>query len=367
MRTTDRTPSGPVEESQPVEGDGAVSLGALDVLAAAERSGSREFALAILRLQSTIGNAAVGRMVAGKGPRSLQRRVLTADERKNDARELKQAKRRAGMLRRWVERLPDGPLDATPMNRRRARWASLLDGAEPGFKLERGDAARLQALVDQPTRPRPEQPSQQARSSEADEASPSEYSSVDFESAEAERTARELETKFGFKKIVTSREAWTLAEVTSLASALKLVPDRDRWAVSGAIVVKEPAPATHESSDLRGEWDSEGGSDGASRMRLMQAAFDDGIVAGVVAHEVGHAISIPHPDRIRRFEREVRAGRLVAQTVIRGFVSKMFADHVITNLEAGNFSEYFAEAYAIWLTDRASLPEPLVRFFDELQ
>jgi hypothetical protein len=324
----------------------------------------------VLRLQPTIGNAAVGRMVAERAPRSLQRRVLTADERKNDARELKQAKRRAGMLRRWVERLPDGPLDATAMNKRRARWALLLDGAEPGFKLEGDASARLRALVEKPSRPRPEQPSQEARSSEADEAPESEYSSADFESAEAERTARALETKFAFKKIVTARESWTLEELTALASALDLIPARDTWAVRGAIVVKEPAPGSGEDPDLRGECDNDGGSDGAPRMRLMQSAFDEGILAGVVTHEVGHAISTPRPNRIARFEREVRASRrprLVDHAVIRSFVSKMFVAHVISHMQAGNFREYFAEAYAIWLTDRANLPAPLVRFFDELQ
>src|SRR5215203_1301787 len=109
MRTTDRTPSGSVADSRAVESH-----------VAAVPAGSA-FADAVLRLQSTIGNAAVGRMLA--------RRALTADERKHDARELKQAKRRAGMLRRWVERLEDGALDPTPANKRRARWALLLDGA----------------------------------------------------------------------------------------------------------------------------------------------------------------------------------------------------------------------------------------------
>jgi hypothetical protein len=370
VRTTDRTPSGSVEDPQPVEGHGALSLGTPEVLAAAARSGSREFAHAVLRLQSTIGNAAVGRMVAERAPRSLQRRVLTADERKNDARELKQAKRRAGMLRRWVERLPDGPLDATPMNKRRARWALLLDGAEPGFTLDGDASARLRALVETPSRPRPEQSPDEARSSEPEEASEPEYSSADFESAEAEGTARALETKFAFKKIVTAREAWTLAEVEALASALDLIPARDTWAVRGAIVVKEPAPGTDEEPDLRGEWDPEGGSDGAARMRLMQSAFDEGILAGVVTHEVGHAISLPRLARIARFERVVRASRrprLLDHAVIRSFVSKSFAPHVISHMEADNFREYFAEAYAISLTDRASLPEPLIRFFDELQ
>lgn len=40
---------------------------------------------------------------------------------------------------------------------------------------------------------------------------------------------------------------------------------------------------------------------------------------------------------------------------------------MISHMEAGNFREYFAEAYAIWLTDRANLPALIVRFFDELQ
>ena len=228
MRTTDRTPSRSVEDSQPEGGDGGLSLRAPDVLATAGRTGSREFAHAVLKLQSTIGNAAVGRMVAtdSRG-RSLQRRVLTANERKNDPSELKQAKRRVGMLRRWLERLPDGALDATPLNKRRARWALLLDGAEPGFTLKHGVAARLQALVDKPARPRLEQPSQEARSGEADEASDSKYSSADFESAKAEQTARALESKYGFKKIVTERETWKLGEVTALAAALDMVPARD--------------------------------------------------------------------------------------------------------------------------------------------
>jgi hypothetical protein len=346
MRTTDRTPSGSVADSRAVEGH---------VSAVPEGS---TFAGAVLRLQATIGNAAVGRMLA--------RRALTAEERKNDARELKQAKRRAGMLRRWVERLEDGPLDPTPANKRRARWALLLDGAEPGCTLERGDAARLRALVETPSRPQPEP----SRDETPEQASEPEYSSAEFESADAEKAARALEAKFGFKRIVTAREAWTLGEVEALASALELIPARDTWAVKGAIVVKEPAPSSGEDPDLRGEWDPEGGTDGAARMRLMQSAFEDGIVAEVVAHEVGHAISLPRPGRLARFEGVVRARRkpmLTDEAIIRGFVSRMFADHVITHLRANDFNEYFAETYAIWRTNRAGLPEPLVRFFDELE
>ena len=63
----------------------------------------------------------------------------------------------------------------------------------------------------------------------------------------------------------------------------------------------------------------------------------------------------------------VRAERLVAENVIRSFVSRMFVDHVLTFLRRGDISEYFAEAYAIWLTERASLPGPFVDFFDELR
>jgi hypothetical protein len=346
MHTTDRTPSGSVEDPQAVEGH---------VLAAAEHS---TFADAVLRLQATIGNAAVGRMLA--------RRALTADERKHDARELKQAKRRVGMLRRWVERLENGPLDATPANKRRARWALLLDGVEPGFTLERGDAARLRALVETPSPSRPEP----SRDEPPEQASEPEYSSAEFESADAEKAARELEAKFGFKKIVTAREAWTLAEIEVLAAALALIPARDTWSVSGAIVVKEPAPGSGDDPDLRGEWDTEGGTGGAARMRLMQSAFADGIVAEVVMHEVGHAISLPRPGRIARLETVVRASRrprLTDEAVIRGFVSRMFVDHVISHMRVDDFNEYFAEAYAIWRTNRASLPEPLVQFFDDLE
>lgn len=296
----------------------------------------------------------------------LARRALTMDERKNDPRELKQAKRRAAMLRRWVERLEDGALDATPANKRRARWALLLDGAEPGFTLERGDAARLRALVEAPSRPRPEQASEKA----PEEAVEPEFNSAQFDSADAEKAARALETKFGFKKIVTAYDVWTLAEVEALASALELIPARDTWAVTGAIVVKEPAPSSGEDPDLRGEWDTEGGTDGASRMRVMQSTFADGIVAEVVTHEVGHAISLPRPGRLARFEAVVSAGRpptLMDEAVIRTFVSRMFVNHVLTHMRAGDFREYFAEAYAVWRTNRASLPEPLVRFFDELE
>ena len=326
------------------------------VLAAAESS---TFADAVLRLQSTIGNAAVGRMLA--------RRALTADERKNDARELKQAKRRAGMLRRWVERLPDGALDATPANKRRARWALLLDGAEPGFTLERGDAARLRALVEAPSRAQPEQAPEKAPEEAVVEP---DFNSGQFESADAEKAARALETKFDFKKIVTAHDVWTLAEVEALASALELIPARDTWSVKGAIVVKEPAPSSGEDPDLRGEWDTEGGVGGAARMRLMQSAFDQGILAEVVTHEVGHAISVPRPGRLARFEGVVRASRtprLMNETVIRGFVPRQFVNHVLTHMRTGDFREYFAEAYAIWRTNRAGLPEPLVRLFGELE
>ena len=105
-------------------------------------------------------------------------------------------------------------------------------------------------------------------------------------------------------------------------------------------------------------------------MRLMQSAFDDGILAPVITHEVGHAISVPRPGRVARFERLVRASRtprLMNEAVIRGFVSRMFVNHVLTHMRADDFNEYFAEAYAIWRTNRADLPEPLVRFFDELE
>lgn len=346
MRTTDRTPSGPVEDAQAVEGQ---------VLAAAEHA---TLADAVLTLQSTIGNAAVGRMLA--------RRALTADERKHDARALKQAKRRAGMLRRWVERLPDGALDDTPANRRRARWALLLDGAEPGFTLERGDATRLRALVEAPSRPQPEKAPEMA----PEEASEREYDSGQFDSAKAEKAARELETKFGFTRIVTAREVWTLEEVKALADALQLIPARDTWSVRGAIVVKEPAPSSGDDPDLRGEWDTEGGAHGGARMRLMQLAFTEGILASVVAHEVGHAISLPRPARIARFEDVVRASRrprLTDEAVIRDFVSRRAVNHVLTHMRADDFNEYFAEAYAIWLTDRATLPAPLVGFFDDLE
>jgi hypothetical protein len=347
MHTTDRTPSGSVEDPPAVEGH---------VLAAAEHS---TFAEAVLRLQATIGNAAVGRMLA--------RRALTADERKHDARELKQAKRRVGMLRRWVERLEDGALDATPANKRRARWALLLDGAEPGFTLERGDAARLRALVEAPSRPQPEKAPEEA----PEKASEPEYDSGQFDSAAAEKAARELETRFGFKRIVTAGVALTLGEIEALAEALELIPARDTWSVRGAIVVKEAGPGSGEDPDLRGEWDTEGGVDGAARMRLMQSAFDEGILAPVVGHEVGHAISLPRRGRVGRFEAVVRAprrpARLTDEAVIRGFVSTRFVNHVLTNMRAGDFNEYFAEAYSTWLIDRATLPAPLVRFFDELE
>ena len=270
------------------------------------------------------------------------------------------------MLRRWVERLEDGALDATPANKRRARWALLLDGAEPGFTLKRGDAARLRALVEMPSRPQPEPTQDEA----PEKASEPEYSSAEFESADAEKAARALEAKFSFKKIVTARHAWTLGEVEALASALELIPARDTWAVKGAIVVKEPAPSSGEDPDLQGEWDTEGGVDGAARMGLMQSAFDQGILAEVVTHEAGHAISLPRQGRVARFERVVRASRapsLLNEAVIRGFVSRMFVNHVLTHMRAGDFNEYFAEAYAIWRTNRADLPEPLVRFFDDLE
>lgn len=299
--------------------------------------------------------------------RSLQRRVLTSSERKSDPSELKQAKRRVGMLRRWLERLPDGDLEATPVNKRRARWALLLVSAEPGFKLEPGVAGRLTALVDKPARTQAEKPSPEVR----EEAAQDEYDSAYFKSAKAEQKAKALVSEFGFKAITTAKDEWTLAELTALAAALHLVPDRDTPALKGAIVVKEPAPADGEDRDFRGEWDTSGGYGGVPRMRLMQSVFDDEVVAAVVLHEVGHAISLPLPGRIARFERLVRETRhqprLVDHSFIRTFVDRMWADHVIKHLKANDFNEYLAEAYAIWLTHRSSLPAPLVRFFDELR
>ena len=58
---------------------------------------------------------------------------------------------------------------------------------------------------------------------------------------------------------------------------------------------------------------------------------------------------------------------LTDETVIRGFVSRRFVNHVLTHMRVDDFNEYFAEAYAIWRTNRASEPKPLVRFFDELE
>ena len=110
-------------------------------------------------------------------------------------------------------------------------------------------------------------------------------------------------------------------------------------------------------------------SAGCSRAAL-QSAFDEGILAPVVAHEVGHAISLPRLGRVGQFEAVVRAPRrpmLTDEAVIRGFVSRRFVNHVLTHVQADDFNEYFAEAHAIWRTNRASLPEPLVRFFDELE
>ncbi len=107
-----------------------------------------------------------------------------------------------------------------------------------------------------------------------------------------------------------------------------------------------------------------------ARMRLMQSAFDQGILAEVVTHEAGHAISLPRQGRVARFERVVRASRaprLLNEAVIRGFVSRMFVNHVLTHMRAGDFNEYFAEAYAIWRTNRADLPEPVVRFSTDLE
>ena len=364
MQTSDRTPSDSVADPRAEGSDRSSGFETLDVLANVQRAGGREFALAVLRLQSTIGNAAVGRMVARSGGRRpLQRRVLTPNERKNDPSELKKAKRRVGALRRWLERLPDGELDATPMNKRRARWALLLHGTEPGFKIEPGVAARLTLLLDERSPQQAEKPAPKVR----EEASPEEPGSADFESATAEKKAQELESEFGFTKITTAREAWTLAEMTALAAALDLVPARDRPALGGAIVVKEPAPGEGDPPDFRGDWDTAGGYGDTSRMRLMQSVFDDEIVASVVLHEVGHAISSTQPNRIARLRRRVTDNRLATPRIIRSFVSKMFADHVINHMEAGNFGEYFAEAYAIWLIDRRILPAPLVRFFDELE
>jgi hypothetical protein len=82
-------------------------------------------------------SSAVGlRSPCGTGPSigtapsgQLQRRPLTRQERQDDSADLKKAKRRLGILKRWLRRLQRKQLDPGPLRARWARWAILLDEA----------------------------------------------------------------------------------------------------------------------------------------------------------------------------------------------------------------------------------------------
>jgi hypothetical protein len=82
----------------------------------------------------------------------IQRRLLTKEERENDPRELKKAKRRTRILRRWLERISEKSLDdvkPTRRNIRRADWVKQLEAIkEPGFEsLSTEEKARLKELT----------------------------------------------------------------------------------------------------------------------------------------------------------------------------------------------------------------------------
>jgi len=85
-----------------------------------------------------------------------QARLLTSEERANDPRPLKQAKRRANMLWRWVEKIAEGELASTNLRQRWARWVLMLaDAREPRFSslVEPHYAivvSRLHAILEQP-------------------------------------------------------------------------------------------------------------------------------------------------------------------------------------------------------------------------
>jgi hypothetical protein len=83
---------------------------------------------------------------------SIQRRILTTEERKTDPKELKAAKRLKGFLRRWLDRLARKEMDqlkVTPRNIRRAHWVNLLVNAqEAGFEtLSDEERERLDLLT----------------------------------------------------------------------------------------------------------------------------------------------------------------------------------------------------------------------------
>jgi hypothetical protein len=83
----------------------------------------------------------------------MQRRLLTKAERKKDAKDLKEAKRRTRLLRRWLDGISKKKLDdIKPIrpNVRRANWVKLLESAkESGFdSLNTEEKKRLDKLTE---------------------------------------------------------------------------------------------------------------------------------------------------------------------------------------------------------------------------
>jgi hypothetical protein len=87
----------------------------------------------------------------------LQGRLLTQDERKNDSRKRKQAKRHTGIVRLWLDQLPTKELlEPGPLRTRWAEMALELEKAsEPGFTLTPHEKWQIQNILPESGQPSP--------------------------------------------------------------------------------------------------------------------------------------------------------------------------------------------------------------------
>ncbi len=101
----------------------------------------------------------------------IQRRLLTKEERKKDTKELKEAKRRTRLLRRWLDRTSKKKLDdikPSRLNVRRANWVKLLESAkEPGFDSLNNEEKKLLDKLTEDRKPSELQPSEGQGSEDA--------------------------------------------------------------------------------------------------------------------------------------------------------------------------------------------------------
>ena len=101
----------------------------------------------------------------------IQRRLLTKEERKKDDKDLKEAKRRTRLLRRWLDRISKKKLDdikPSRLNVHRANWVRLLESAkEPGFESLNDEEKNLLDKLTEDRRPSEIQPSEGQGSEEA--------------------------------------------------------------------------------------------------------------------------------------------------------------------------------------------------------